>query len=163
MKSEKKSGAEREAPYTHLILSATPIIFLVIWVLDSFFLQWTTFLNNYVPTLIRIILFIGFLSIALFLIYKSHETLFHDEKPSDELITSGIFKYLRNPMYLGIMLIYISLICLSISLISVGVLIGIFFLYNWMVNFEEKILEEIFGDEYIAHKRKTGKWFPKFS
>ncbi|MEJ2249890.1 MAG: isoprenylcysteine carboxylmethyltransferase family protein [Candidatus Lokiarchaeota archaeon] len=161
MDSKRRPGLEREAPNTHLILILTPIIFVIFWVLDSFVFQWTTVLNNLVPSIIRIILFIAFIIVALYLIYTSHNTLFQNDEPADKLITSGILNHIRNPMYLGILLIYVALICLSMSLISIGVLVAIFFLYNWMVNFEEEKLEGLFGEDFIKYKENVGKWFPK--
>ncbi|MFX1498450.1 MAG: hypothetical protein ACFFBH_13065 [Promethearchaeota archaeon] len=32
--------------------------------------------------------------------------------------------------------------------------------YNWMVNFKEHILENIFGEEYLNYKKKGSKWIP---
>ena len=33
--------------------------------------------------------------------------------------------------------------------------------YEKMVNFEEDILEEMFGEDYIEYKKKVPKWIPK--
>ncbi|MBN1802806.1 MAG: isoprenylcysteine carboxylmethyltransferase family protein [Candidatus Lokiarchaeota archaeon] len=160
MTKEQIKYSEREYPHTHLILILTPLIFSIIWLLDGFILEWSTWLNHYIPTLVRIILFMITLGVALTTIYISHKKLFTHDNPSNELITNGILKYSRNPLYFGILILYISLILLSISLISIVLFILIFLIYNKMVNFEEKILEEMFGEEYYKYKSDTSKWIP---
>jgi protein-S-isoprenylcysteine O-methyltransferase Ste14 len=163
MNDSKLSGPEREAPYTHLVLILTPILFVLIWVLDSFVFHWTTFLNRFVPSLIQIPIFAVILLLGLFLIFISHKTLFHDEEPPKGLLTSGIFQYSRNPMYLGILFLYLSMIILSISLISIVLFIIIALIYNEMIKFEEKILEDLFGEAYKEYKQKVGRWIPKIA
>jgi protein-S-isoprenylcysteine O-methyltransferase Ste14 len=155
------SGKDREAPYSHFLQGFMPIFFTIIWVLDSFVFGISTVLNAYIHISIRIILFVSFLCFALFVMKISHDTLFKDHEPSKSLITSGILGYIRHPLYFGIQLIYISLIWLSLSLISIGIFIIIFLVYNWMVNQEDKILKELFGQEFDDYKHKVGKWLPK--
>ncbi len=161
MNQSNLSPQEREAPRTHLILITTPIIFAIVSILDGQVLNWSTQLNDIVPLFVRIIFCIIFGIIALILIQISHKTLFSNNKLPDILITDGIFKYIRNPMYLGILLIYIAVICFSISLISLGVFIVIFIVYDKMVKIEESILEEIFANEFLEYKKKVSRWIPK--
>ncbi|QEE15539.1 isoprenylcysteine carboxylmethyltransferase family protein [Promethearchaeum syntrophicum] len=162
MNQSNLSPQEREAPRTHLILITTPIIFALVSILDGEVLHWSTQLNDVVPLYLRIIFCIIFVLMALVLIQISHKTLFKDNQPPAKVLTKGIFKFVRNPMYLGILLIYVAVICFSISLISIGVFIIIFFVYNKMVKVEEKILEEIFGNEFLEYKEKVPRWIPKF-
>ncbi|MBA7579143.1 hypothetical protein ES708_21012 [subsurface metagenome] len=162
MNQSNLSPQEREAPRTHLILIITPIIFAIISILDGQVLNWSTQLNNLVPLYVRIILCIIFGIVALVLIQISHKTLFKNHKLPDTLMTNGIFEYVRNPMYLGILLIYFAVICFSISLISLCVFIVIFIVYDKMVKFEEEILEKIFGNEFLEYKKKVPRWIPKF-
>jgi len=58
------------------------------------------------------------------------------------------------------LLIYVAFIFLSLSLISIGLFVLIFLVYNWMANFEEKILENLFGEQFLEYKKKVGKWLP---
>ncbi len=109
----------------------------------------------------RIILFGIVIIISIIIGYLSHKQLFHNNEPSNVLITDGILGYIRNPLYLSILLLYLALLFLSISLISTCLFIFIFLIYNWMVNCEEKILEDIFGDKYREYKKKVPKWIPK--
>jgi len=95
------------------------------------------------------------------MMYLSHKVLFDHNEPSDTLITSGIMGRVRNPLYLGVLLIYVAFLFLSISIISIGFFIIVFLVYNKMVNYEEKKLIEIFGNEFLEYKKKVPKWIPK--
>jgi len=161
MKSKHKKGLEREAPYSHVIQALIPLIFTAVWIIDSIWLQFSTFFNQYIPIYIRISLFVLFVILAVIFGVPSHKLLFHEHEPSKTLITDGILGYVRNPMYLAILLFYTAFICLSLSLLSAGILIVAIIVYNWMINREEKILENLFGAEYIKFKEHVPKWIPK--
>jgi len=160
MKAKRHEGHERELPNAHIFHAILPVAFVLIWILDSSIYHISTFLNDFVLFEIRLIIFIVVFIIALTFILLSHRALFKSHQPSNSLITNGILGYVRNPMYLGIILIYIAFIFLSISLICIGAFIIIFLVYNWMVNFEEKILENLFGNKYLEYKVKVPKWLP---
>ncbi|MFW9999692.1 MAG: methyltransferase family protein [Candidatus Hodarchaeota archaeon] len=160
MNGKRHEGHEREIPHGHIYHAVMPIVFVLMWILDSIIFKISTILNNYVPFIIRLILFILVFGIALIFIELSHRALFKSHKPSDSLITNGILGHVRNPMYSGILLIYVAFILLSISIISIFLFIPVFLVYNWMANFEENILEDMFGDEYIQYKKRVPKWIP---
>ena len=160
-KKQKYSGLDREYPRAHLYHSLLPIIFIIVWIIDTLFLSLTVWLNYFVPLVLRIVLFVLVFGLALVFIQLSHNVLFKDNKPSDILLIKGILKRTRNPMYFGILLVYLSFILLSPSVICIILFIGIILLYDKMVNFEEDILEEMFGQEYLDYKKKVPKWIPK--
>ena len=81
------------------------------------------------------------------------------EKASS-LVTGGIFKYSRNPMYLGMLLILIS-IGIRFNFYG-GILIVGFFVYfitYFQILPEEKAMLKLFGDDFINYKNKTRRWF----
>ncbi|MFX1313281.1 MAG: methyltransferase family protein [Promethearchaeota archaeon] len=157
---KRHKGHEREIPHAHIYHALLPIIFIAIWFLDSQIFRLSTILDEYVPPIVRLSLFIVILATAIIFILLSHRALFRSHQPPDSLITTGILGYVRNPMYFGILLIYVSFIFLSISLISIGFFFLVFLVYNKMVSFEEKILENMFGDQFIDYKKKVSKWIP---
>jgi len=160
MNVKRHKGHEREIPNAHIYHAILPIIFFIIWTLDSNIFRFSTILNDFIPFIIRLILCLIVIIIALTFIMLSHRTLFKSHQPPNSLITNGILGYVRNPMYFGILLIYIAFIVLSISLISMALFVVIFLVYNWMVNFEENILKDMFGEQYLEYKKKVPKWFP---
>lgn len=161
MNIKRHEGHERETPNAHIYHAVLPIAFILVWFLDSNIFKISTFLNGFIPFLIRLIIFILVFVIAITFIMFSHRALFKSHQPPNSLITNGILGRVRNPMYLGILLIYVAFIFLSISLISVGLFVIVFLAYNWMVNFEEKILEKMFGNQFLEYKKKVPKWIPK--
>ena len=80
-------------------------------------------------------------------------------KNVEKLVTSGIFKYSRNPMYLGMIMIIISTAVYYLNFYS---LLTPFIFYFWINRFqikrEEVFLEEKFGQEYLSYKTKTRRW-----
>jgi len=159
--NSKKHGFEREMPKTHFYHILLPITFMVIWILDTSIFRISTILDNYIPFILRLILFIVILIIAYSFIYISHKTLFKSHEPPTTLICEGVLGRTRNPMYFGILLIYVACICLSISLISIVAFIPIFLVYNKMVIYEEKILIGLFGKQFLDYKKNVPRWFPK--
>ena len=158
--NKKLEPLERELPNTHFYHVFLPVLFMIVWVCDSFIFSWTVWLNEFVPSIIRIVLFIIILCMGLIFIQIAHKKLFDANKPSDTLLTTGILAHIRNPMYFGIVLFYIALIFLSISVISIILFCFIFLVYNKMVSFEENIMDGIFGQEYRDYKNKVPKWIP---
>ncbi|MFW9867397.1 MAG: methyltransferase family protein [Candidatus Thorarchaeota archaeon] len=163
MESNKNNQKGREIKHSHLVQASMPVIFVIIWILDSQIFSLSIILDVFIPLIARIILFAVVLSAALLLMKFSHDALFKGNKPSNALIVKGILSHVRNPLYLGIILLYISLLFLSFSIICVALLVVIVLVYNKMVNYEEKVLESIFGNPYLEYKEKTPKWIPKLS
>ncbi|MFX1432664.1 MAG: methyltransferase family protein [Promethearchaeota archaeon] len=160
MSLKRHNGHEREIPHAHIYHALLPIVFIAIWFLDAQILRLSTILNDYVHLIVRLSMFIGIFATAIAFILLSHRALFRSHQPPDSLITTGILEYVRNPMYFGILLIYVSFIFLSLSLISIAFFLLVFLVYNRMVNFEEKILESMFGDQFLDYKKKVSKWIP---
>ncbi|GAA6210799.1 isoprenylcysteine carboxylmethyltransferase family protein [Hyphomicrobiales bacterium 4NK60-0047b] len=91
--------------------------------------------------------------------FKKIQTNIHTFNEPDKLVTSGLFKLSRNPIYLGFLLILIGA---AILLNAISTLIGpvIFFLTAnfWYIPFEEKAAEEQFGQDYLVFKNKVRRW-----
>jgi len=78
---------------------------------------------------------------------------------STVLVTRGWFRYTRNPMYLGMVLILFG-VALLFGTLSTLLPIPLF---AWAIqrNFilgEERFLEEIFGEQYLGYKRQVRRW-----
>ncbi|HVX39748.1 MAG TPA: isoprenylcysteine carboxylmethyltransferase family protein [Gemmatimonadaceae bacterium] len=78
------------------------------------------------------------------------------------LVTYGIFRWVRNPLYVGNFFIWMGFVVISGVLWFLPVAIVIFALeYTLIVAYEEGVLESIFGQEYLDYKRTTPRWVPK--
>ena len=77
----------------------------------------------------------------------------------NKLVTSGIFKYSRNPMYLGMLMIVLSTSIFYLNLYSILTpLLFILWINKFQIKREEEFLIEKFGDEYLSYKKKTRRW-----
>ncbi len=78
---------------------------------------------------------------------------------STSLVTHGIYRYTRNPMYLGMVVLLIGAAVLFASL-SVWLPVLLFFLIieHGFVRAEEPFLEELFGDEYRRYRERVRRW-----
>lgn len=162
LESIHKRGIGKEHPRSHQIQLIAAIIFFLIWILDSFIFMFSNGLANYIPFIIRIILCLSLLTIGLFLIFRTGHIIFHKEEIPSKLIKTGIFAYIRHPLYLGVLLIYLGFIFFSVSLISIIGFIIVFILYNYIATFEENTLEKLFKEEYSEYKKRVPKWIPSF-
>jgi protein-S-isoprenylcysteine O-methyltransferase Ste14 len=136
------------------------VVFLVVWVGDSFFLRISTFLSDYVPLYIRLVIFGLTLIAAMYLFRSGHVVVSHEQRPNN-VVSSGAFRYVRHPLYLASILTYLGLTVSTVSLFSFLLLVGIFIFHNYIASYEEKLLDARFGEEYRKYKRSTGKWLPK--
>jgi protein-S-isoprenylcysteine O-methyltransferase Ste14 len=134
-------------------------VFLFVWVGDSFFFHWTTFLANYVPNLLRNTL-LGIALLIAFVLLRSGVVVIASKERPDHVVDKRAFQYVRHPIYLAVLIVYIGTVISSISLLSFALLVPIFFFYNYIAGYEEKLLETKFGESYREYERKTGKWLP---
>ena len=136
-------------------------VFMVIWILDSFVMGGSTLLSKYIPLVIRLIILGVALGIAFYLFKSGHVVVIPAQHPT-EVVSSGAFRYVRHPLYLGSIFVYLGLTVSTASLFCLGLLVVAILFYNYIAGYEEKLLEVKLGQAYIAYKKKTGKWTPHF-
>jgi protein-S-isoprenylcysteine O-methyltransferase Ste14 len=98
---------------------------------------------------------------SLYLISKSHNAVLVKKTEKPRFIDSGIYSLVRHPMYLGILMFCLCFFFISSSLLSFGIWITFFIIYDRMATFEEKDLIRVLGKKYIDYQRRVLKWFPK--
>lgn len=78
---------------------------------------------------------------------------------STVLVTAGMYRFTRNPMYLGLTLILIGT-WISFGSLSPGfaLLAFIWIIQQSFIRGEERFLEEIFGEQYLSYKRRVRRW-----
>ena len=154
---KEKNGEHPFGDAGQLILLA---FFLVVWVGDSFFLRKSTFLADVVPLGIRLVILVLSLMTATLLFRSGHVVVSHEHRPTD-IVSTGAFRYVRHPLYLGCLLFYMGLAVSTVSLFSLALLVLIFVFYNYIAGYEEKLLVQSFGERYSSYKKNTGKWMPR--
>lgn len=76
-----------------------------------------------------------------------------------QLITSGIYRYIRHPMYLSVLLVTFSLIVVDIKLITLGIWFVLLINLIGKMNYEEAQMEKVFP-EYAQYKNETKRLLP---
>jgi hypothetical protein len=69
-----------------------------------------------------------------------------EQRPTT-MVSSGAFRYVRHPLYLGSILIYLGFTVSKASLLCLGLLVVIVVFYNSIAAYEEKLLEVKFGKD----------------
>ena len=78
---------------------------------------------------------------------------------TNKLITTGIYKYIRNPMYLALVIFQIGLgISLSFLHISLMSIFTIITLHYFVIKREETYLKKLFGVDYESYITKSKRW-----
>ncbi len=150
----------KESPHNHIMQLICLIVFIIILVLDTFVFQFSVGITGYVPFWIRLIIALALIVFAIIVMRSAENMLFHETHAG--IIDRGIFAYVRHPLYLGILIIYLGFVLGSFSILSFVTLLFIFFVYNYLASFEEKDLERMFGEEYLQYKKRVSRWFPRF-
>jgi len=84
-----------------------------------------------------------------------------------KLCTSGPFAYVRNPLYVGNMVIYTGVVLFAgaPSVIAMMILTWSFFViqYSLIVSLEEETLRDLFGEEYRVYCKYVPRLLPRLS
>ena len=80
-------------------------------------------------------------------------------RPTTAIVTDGPFRFTRNPMYIGMTLLYVGL-AVGFDLIWALILLPAVLLVIrfYAIAREERYLEAKFGEEYLSYKRRVRRW-----
>jgi protein-S-isoprenylcysteine O-methyltransferase Ste14 len=82
--------------------------------------------------------------------------------PPQRLIVTGLYRYVRNPMYIAVVaMIFGQAVILgsrAILLFAIFLAIG----FHWFVMlYEEPVLRRRYGEQYLAYRRQVPRWIPR--
>lgn len=78
---------------------------------------------------------------------------------SVSLVVSGIYRYSRNPMYLGFLLWLIGLACYLLNIAAFALLpLFVWYMNRFQIKPEERFLQQKFGAEYQAYCERVRRW-----
>lgn len=95
-----------------------------------------------------------------------HKQLFQRAKTNidtfgqpDQLVETGLFRYIRNPMYLGFVASLAALALVMGALSPWIWVLGFFLLAHlWYIPFEERAMYKKFGEQYTEYQARTRRW-----
>jgi len=82
--------------------------------------------------------------------------------PPKKLVVRGLYRFVRNPMYLGWLLVLAGEVIVFQSIPLAKYFLGTFaFFYFFILFFEEPNLSHKFGESYEAYRKSVRRWIPR--
>jgi protein-S-isoprenylcysteine O-methyltransferase Ste14 len=110
------------------------------------------------PALVAVGAFISLAGVASFLRAK---TTVNPTKPgsASTLVTTGVYRFTRNPMYLGLLLVLLGWATfLSNGLAFIVVPLFVLYMNRFQIVPEERALSALFGAEFDAYAARVRRW-----
>ncbi len=101
------------------------------------------------------------LAIDALLRFKRHKTTLSPITPANSrtLVTSGSYRFSRNPMYLSLLCCLIALALVFVSTwgwLPIGVFVYV--MSEYQIKTEEQALADKFGEQYQSYRQKVRRW-----
>ena len=80
----------------------------------------------------------------------------YDEKT--DLVNQGLFKYSRNPIFLGVLISYLGTFLIIPNALSFAIMLLTFIAIQFQVRMEEEYLTSIHGKNYLSYQLKVRRW-----
>lgn len=98
--------------------------------------------------------------------YAGSETRTTGGVGASKLVMSGPFGYVRNPLYVGNIMMYLGIGIMSLALfpwLQLAAFVYFVFQYTLIVGEEERFLKKEFGDEYRVYCQKVHRFLPRLT
>ena len=99
--------------------------------------------------------------LSAIILFKKYQTTISPLNPSNatKLITNGIYKFSRNPMYLGLLLVLLGIsIILNLTGGFFFILLFISYMNLFQIIPEENAMVDLFKDEFLEYKINVRRW-----
>ena len=99
--------------------------------------------------------------LSAIILFKKYQTTITPLNPykATKLITDGIYKFSRNPMYLGLLLMLVGIsIILNLTGGFLFILLFIFYINLFQIIPEENAMVDLFKDEFTEYKKNVRRW-----
>ncbi len=82
--------------------------------------------------------------------------------PTEHLVVSGLYRYVRNPIYLAVLAVIVgqALLLGSVGLLEYAGLVWLLF-HGFVVAYEEPTLRRQFGPSYDMYRTNVPRWWPR--
>lgn len=143
-----------------LILVGLQTILFVLYIFDLEILQLSF------PPLLKDLAFIlailgGLVLLLAILQLKGNLSPFPSPRTNSQLVKNGLYKYVRHPIYSGILIAFTGFAIYTSSGYRVLLTMVLYVLFEFKSEYEETLLIKRYKD-YIDYRKKTGRFFPRF-
>ena len=100
-------------------------------------------------------------ALAGVLAFRSSRTTVDPRKPeaTSALVSSGVYRYSRNPMYVGFALCLLAWgVFLTSAWALIGVIVFVMYMNRFQIAPEERALRELFGEDFRDYERRVRRW-----
>ena len=78
---------------------------------------------------------------------------------TSSLVTSGIYRFTRNPMYVGLLFVLIAwAVFLSTPWLVIGPFVFVLYMNRFQIEPEERVLFRLFGTAFATYKGAVRRW-----
>jgi len=158
---ENRPDLAGEHPFGDTLQLIMLIIFIAAIAVDYFFFHTYQLFRGKVSFIARLPIGLVLIAFGGWLALRGIQIVFRELRPEPIMITEGMFSKVRHPIYLGAMLVYLGVLCLTLSLVGAIVFLFVMLVYQWLAKHEEKLMLGIFGDTYQEYIRRVAMWVPK--
>jgi len=135
-------------------------LFMAVWISDMI-LKYSNFLNESIPAVVRLPIGIMILAISGYMAGTGLWIIFGKKSQPQGVVRKGVFRFVRHPIYLSEILLYLGLLFLNISLAAALVWIAAIIFLHYISRYEERLLLARFDKEYEQYMRDVPMWFPR--
>ena len=142
---------------------APPLLF-VLPILVSLVIEWfapTNFVHGALRWILGVLFLVAGIALTVggFLTQKRAGTDPIPFNPTTRIVAGGVYRFTRNPMYVGFALCTFALaILVDSTWMLLVVPIGLVLVDRMIITREERYLERKFGEEYLNYKRRVRRW-----
>ncbi len=140
-------------------LVALQMLLFLLYIFDLKFLSLA--FSSFIKTLAYIVAILGVVVLILAMLQLNKNlSPFPSPKTNSELVQSGLYKYVRHPIYTGILISSFSFAMATESGFRILISILLYILFIVKSEYEERLLTKRYR-EYELYKKTTGRFFPK--
>lgn len=123
------------------------------------FLEQELFHSEFVSLIGCAVVTFGFVVFLLaFISFGDSWRIGFDTRTPGSLVTTGIFAYTRNPIYLGMILWFFGIFLINRSLIFIIFALLAVFAVHWQILQEESFLTKLYGKPYQTYLQRTARY-----
>lgn len=124
------------------------------WLIPIYYLEstWTAYIGIFTASVGLMIAMIAQLQMG------NSWRLGLDRQTKTDLVTAGLFKYSRNPIYLGILIAHIGFFMMMPNALSFGLTIVTYVALEVKIRCEEELMEERHGAFYKNYRSRIRRW-----
>ena len=160
-----KGNKGKTTDFSESLVRTTTFMWGATWLLESIFSKWVVdflpnlFTNNLINYLGLFIILIGLIFfVSSMITMKNSWRVGIDKDTKTQLITNGLYKYSRNPAFVGFDLMFIGLFLVFPNIVTLFICLINVISIHYLILQEEKHLENTVQEDYLFYRNNTPRY-----